>query len=353
MRQKLIKGPVKGYKGTDADMKCNGFQFQMSEMSVLDNDNPLELCENGFHFCQQPSGPFCYNDYERIFKVEAYDVLDSPNEPGADYKQVCRKIVFIEEVKACGDRNTGNGNTGNRNTGNRNTGDRNTGDRNTGNGNTGNGNTGDRNAGHRNIGYENTGNRNAGNWNTGDWNTGDGNTGDGNTGNRNTGDRNTGDRNTGNGNTGYRNTGDWNIGNGNAGDGNTGNGNTGNRNTGDRNTGDRNTGNRNTGDWNTGDGNTGYRNTGDGNVADFCSGYFCTKTPKVVIFDKPTNIPREKLDMDLISRLSQKLQSPQPFDLAPFLSLPNATEEKIKNLHIAYKQARKRNEKEKENEDEK
>ena len=260
MKQKLIKGPIKGFKGTDVDMKCNGFHFKMSEMNVLDNDNPLELWTNGFHFYQQPSGPFCYKNYARIFKVEAYDVLDSPNEPGADYKQVCRKIVFIEEVKACGDWNTG---------------------------------------------YGNTGNRNAGNWNTGDWNTGHGNTGD-----RNAGHRNIGNGNAGDGNTGDRNAGHWNAGNG-----------------------------------NTGHGNTGDRNAGSGNVADFCSGYFCTKTPKVVIFDKPTNIPREKLDMDLISRLSQKLQSPQPFDLAPFLSLPNATEEKIKNLHIAYKQAIERKEK--------
>ena len=109
--QKLIAGPIKGYKGTDKDMKCRGFQFVMGE-NTLDNDDDLILCGNGFHFCQQPSGPFAYMNYDRIFEIEAYDILDTPFEPGADYKQVCRKVLFLEEIKITGDRNTGDSNTG-------------------------------------------------------------------------------------------------------------------------------------------------------------------------------------------------------------------------------------------------
>ena len=169
MSEKLIAGPIKGYKGTDKDMKCRGFQFQIGE-NVLDNNKPLVLCENGFHFCQQPSGPYAYNKYDRLFEIEAYDVLESGFEPGADYKQVCRKIVFVREVVV----------TGNRNTGDRNTGHYNTGHWNTGYGNTGHSNTGNRNTGNRNTGYRNTGNRNTGYGNTGDRNTGNRNTGDGN-----------------------------------------------------------------------------------------------------------------------------------------------------------------------------
>ena len=76
--------------------------------------------------------------------------------------------------------------------------------------------------------------------------------------------------NTGKGCTGLKNTGDCN---------------TGDRNTGDKNTGDRNTGNRNTGNGNTGDCNTGYWNTGDRNT-----GFFSTITPKVTLFEKPTDM---------------------------------------------------------------
>jgi len=169
MKQKLIKGPVKGYKGTDKNMKCNGFQFQMGD-NVLGNNDDLVLCKKGFHFCQQPSGPFSYGNYDRLFKVEAYDVLDSEWAPGADYKQVCRKIRFLEEIKINGDYNTGYRNSGNRNTG----------DGNTGEYNSGYYNTGDYNTGYRNTGRYNTGNRNSGDGNTGDYNTGDYNTGDGN-----------------------------------------------------------------------------------------------------------------------------------------------------------------------------
>jgi len=115
-----------------------------------------------------------------------------------------------------------------------------------------------------NVGNKNTGICNTGDWNTGDWNTGD----------WNTGDRNTGDRNTGYRNTGYRNTGD--------------------RNTGYRNTGDCNTGDCNTGDWNTGDCNTGDWNTGDWNKTNRSSGVFCTEEPKLIMFNKKTDMTFEE-----------------------------------------------------------
>jgi hypothetical protein len=279
--QKLIAGPIVGYKGTDEDMKCHGFQFQMG-INILPGDEPLELCRHGFHFCQQPSGPFAYKDYARVFKVEAYDILDADWEPGADYKQVCRRVRFLEEIVIGGD-----------------------------------GNTGYRNTGHRNTGERNTGNRN--------------------TGNRNTGERNTGNRNTGYSNTGYGNTGDFNTGYR-----NTGNRNTGNRNTGDFNTGYSNTGYGNTGDFNTGYSNTGNRNTGSGNVADDQTGFFCLNSPTLHFFDLPTELTRNDLDFILIRRLGRALAQNEPFDCAPFLQLPNATEDRIKALHKAHVAARKK-----------
>jgi len=287
-KQKLIVGPIKGYKGTDENMRCNGFHFKLGE-NILNNKDDLVLCENGFHFCQQPSGPHAYGSYARMWEIRAYDVLESDFEPGADYKQVCRKIVFLREVnklpsyRNTADRNTGYGNAGDRNTGYGNTGHGNTGHMNTGDRNTGYGNAGDRNTGDRNTGHRNTGDGNAGYWNTGDWNTG----------HRNTGDRNTGYRNTGHRNTGYGNA-----------------------------------GHRNTGDGNTGDGNTGY-----GNATNFCSGCFCLKEQPVMFFDLPTKVTLEDIDWDLVAELSKKLQSKNNFDYLPFLSLPNATKTRIKNLH--------------------
>ena len=81
---------------------------------------------------------------------------------------------------------------------------------------------------------------------------------------------------------------------------NSGNFNSGNSNSGYRNTGDRNSGHFNSGDFNSGYSNSGYRNTGDRNSGDYNSGIFnscdysngvfCSKSPKINIFNMPTNM---------------------------------------------------------------
>ena len=85
-----------------------------------------------------------------------------------------------------------------------------------------------------------------------------------NSGNRNSGNRNSGDCNSGNRNSGDCNSGDWNS---------------GNRNSGDWNSGNRNSGNRNSGDW----------NSGDWNKTCFSNGCFNTESPKIYLFNKPSN----------------------------------------------------------------
>jgi len=130
--------------------------------------------------------------------------------------------------------------------------------------------------------------------------------------------------------TGDRNTGNW----------NTGNWNTGDRNTGDRNTGNWNTGDRNTGSGNTGSGNTGSGNTGNGNSVDRCSGHLCTVPPPMIIFDE---LVKDGIDVDMykVEKLSKLMMSDEPIDPEQFLSLPNATTEKILALHQSHIERRK------------
>jgi hypothetical protein len=184
VKQKTTKkgAIVTGYKATDANIRCRTFQFEVGKWHKCEGD--LVECGNGFHFCEQPSGVWAYYNASgtRVWKVEAKEVLETPKQPGADYKRVARYIRLVEEIKV-----DGYGNTGDRNTGYGNTGDGNTGDRNTGYGNTGDWNTGDRNTGDRNTGDRNTGYGNTGYGNTGDRNTGYGNTGYGNATNRSAG----------------------------------------------------------------------------------------------------------------------------------------------------------------------
>ena len=105
---------------------------------------------------------------------------------------------------------------------------------------------------------------------------------------------NSGDWNSGNRNSGNRNSGDWNSGDWNSGDWNSGDWNSGNRNSGNCNSGNRNSGNRNSGDWNSGDWNSGNRNSGNCNSGDwnktcFSNGCFNTESPKIFLFNKPSD----------------------------------------------------------------
>ena len=75
---------------------------------------------------------------------------------------------------------------------------------------------------------------------------------------------------------------------------NTGKACTGRCNSGDCNSGNRNSGNWNSGDWNSGDWNSGNRNSGNRNSGDwnktsFSNGCFNTVSPKIYMFNKPTD----------------------------------------------------------------
>jgi hypothetical protein len=70
---------------------------------------------------------------------------------------------------------------------------------------------------------------------------------------------------------------------------NTGKACTGRCNSGNRNSGDWNSGDWNSGDWNSGDWNSGNRNSGDWNKTSFSNGCFNTVSPKIYMFNKPTD----------------------------------------------------------------
>ena len=124
------------------------------------------------------------------------------------------------------------------------------------------------------------------------------NTGKGCTGLCNSGDCNSGDWNSGNRNSGDCNTGDWNSGN--------------------RNSGNRNSGNRNTGDWNSGN-----RNTGDWNKCNFSNGCFNTVSPKIYLFNKPS----EWTYGDWLNSEARYLLNQIPGDVLEYIYLSDMTDE--------------------------
>ena len=137
---------IKGYKVTDPNGKCRGFQYEVGK--TYEHRGPLEMCGSGFHFCADVANCFNYYSFDstnRVFEVEASGkTIVGDDKNVTDTLTIVRELTW-QEVLALA--NQGKGNTGLKNTGDSNTGDSNTGDWNTGNWNTGYSNTGDRNTG--------------------------------------------------------------------------------------------------------------------------------------------------------------------------------------------------------------
>ena len=139
-----------------------------------------------------------------------------------------------------------------------------------------------------------------------------------NTGKGCTGLCNSGDCNSGNRNSGNRNSGDYN-----SGDCNSGNRNSGNRNSGDYNSGNRNSGDCNSGNRNSGDYNSGNRNSGDWNKCSFSNGCFNTVSPKIYLFNKPS----EWTYQDWLNSEARYLLNQIPGDVLEYIYLSDMTDE--------------------------
>lgn len=45
---------IKAYKGFNADMTCQGFQYEVGKEYELPEGQSVELCAHGFHACENP-----------------------------------------------------------------------------------------------------------------------------------------------------------------------------------------------------------------------------------------------------------------------------------------------------------
>ena len=85
---------VKGFKGTDKDMRCKGdYQYELGKQFDLDADVEPVTCSKGFHFCKDLESVFRYykiGDGNRFFEVEAL-VKKSALEP-KNKSNVCSEL---------------------------------------------------------------------------------------------------------------------------------------------------------------------------------------------------------------------------------------------------------------------
>ena len=87
------------YKGTDKDMKCRGFQFDLGKEYV---EEEAKLCEKGFHGCEYPLDVFAhYAPADSRFFVADLDGVTEEEAEG-DSKRSGTKIKLRAEIGIAG-----------------------------------------------------------------------------------------------------------------------------------------------------------------------------------------------------------------------------------------------------------
>jgi hypothetical protein len=102
---------VDGYKGTENDMTCRGYQFELGKRYDMPDDTKIEACEAGFHLCLKLRDVFEYYSIghsHRFFKVRALvrssDVDEYGHYPRGAWlsnridKLAAKSIEFVEEL---------------------------------------------------------------------------------------------------------------------------------------------------------------------------------------------------------------------------------------------------------------
>ena len=87
---------MRGYKMMESDMTCKGFQYEIGKEYSL--EGKLQICESGFHFCENPFD--CLWHYDNIKGNKRLFLVEALGEVITEYdKSVTNRIKIIEEIK--------------------------------------------------------------------------------------------------------------------------------------------------------------------------------------------------------------------------------------------------------------
>lgn len=106
---------VEGYKGTNKDMKCLDYQYELGVQHDIPNEQKIEMCKSGFHLCLTLKDVFEYypiGNNHRFFKVKALVHKSDKDKygyyignrdyyyttPGQHNKLVAKSIIFQSEL---------------------------------------------------------------------------------------------------------------------------------------------------------------------------------------------------------------------------------------------------------------
>ena len=90
---------MKAYKGTDKDMKCRGYQFELGKTETI--DGRIECCERGFHSCEAPFDVLRYypnKNGNRFFEVEAGGKVARRKNENSDSKMASSEVTLKAEL---------------------------------------------------------------------------------------------------------------------------------------------------------------------------------------------------------------------------------------------------------------
>ena len=83
-----------GFKATDANLKCQNFQFKLNE--TFYHRGAIEICNSGFHFCEKLIDVHNYYSFEhnnRFFIVKSGDKYETQ-----ENKSVTNEITLLKEI---------------------------------------------------------------------------------------------------------------------------------------------------------------------------------------------------------------------------------------------------------------
>ena len=85
---------MKGYKGFNKDLTCRDFKFEVGKTYEIDGE--LEICGNGFHFCENPFDVF---NYYPPGVGTRYCIVEALGETTTDGdKSATSKIKIVKEI---------------------------------------------------------------------------------------------------------------------------------------------------------------------------------------------------------------------------------------------------------------
>lgn len=86
---------VEGYKGTDANMCCRGYQYEIGKRFDMPEGENIKTCDNGFHLCLRFKSVFDFYNIgqgNRFFKVKA--LVRKKDKERAEMSSSCTGMVL-------------------------------------------------------------------------------------------------------------------------------------------------------------------------------------------------------------------------------------------------------------------